>query len=294
MLNSVWLNSFVTLCETGHFTRAAARLNMTQPGISQHLKKLEEQVGQPLLSRDGKSFIPTPAGEAVLELGQRRRVEEAALRDALRHDDPQAGEVSLACSGAIALLVYPRLIALMRAAPKLVVRLEAAPQARIAEGVAAGVFDLGVIGHPPGQARLEGVEIGADSLCLALPPGSTPRPGIADLQELGFIGHPDGSAYADELLSANYPEDYPGAEHLNLRSFVNQIGQILEPVAQGIGFTVLPRSGIDAYPGRQRLTLARLPTDVRHPQWLVQRRGRALPRRAEALRAVLREALRDR
>ena len=83
MLNALWLNSFVTLCETGHFTRAAARLNMTQPGLSQHIQKLEAQLGKPLLSRDGKSFIPTPAGEALLALGRRRRAEEQALLQSL-------------------------------------------------------------------------------------------------------------------------------------------------------------------------------------------------------------------
>ena len=67
MLNAQWLETFVTLCETGHFTRAAEQLNMTQPGVSQHLQKLEAQIGQSLISRQGKSFSPTPAGEAVLE-----------------------------------------------------------------------------------------------------------------------------------------------------------------------------------------------------------------------------------
>ena len=98
MLNSVWLDTFVTLCEVGHFTRAAAALNMTQPGVSQHLRKLEQQVGEPLLSRDGKSFVPTPAGESVLAIGRRRREEERQLRQALQQDDPDSGEASAACS----------------------------------------------------------------------------------------------------------------------------------------------------------------------------------------------------
>lgn len=72
MLNAQWLETFVVLCETGHFTKAASLLNMTQPGVSQHLRKLEAQVGQSLISRQGKSFSPTPAGEAVLAVGRAR------------------------------------------------------------------------------------------------------------------------------------------------------------------------------------------------------------------------------
>ena len=64
MLNATWLETFVTLTEIGHFTRAAEKLNMTQPGVSQHLRKLEEQVGQSLIAQEGKSFTLTPAGEA--------------------------------------------------------------------------------------------------------------------------------------------------------------------------------------------------------------------------------------
>ena len=98
MLNARWLETFVTLCETGHFTRAAEQLHMTQPGVSQHLKKLEAQIGQPLISRDGKSFTRTPAGEAVLALGRERRAGERALHEALGADDPDVGKVTLACS----------------------------------------------------------------------------------------------------------------------------------------------------------------------------------------------------
>ena len=117
MLNAAWLETFATLCDVGHFTRAAAVLHMTQPGVSQHVKKLESQMGQALLTRDGKSFILTPAGEAVLAIARRRRAEERALQDALQHDDPDRGLVSIACSGSLALLLYPRLLALMAAAP---------------------------------------------------------------------------------------------------------------------------------------------------------------------------------
>ena len=56
MLNATWLDTFVTLTETGHFTHTAERLNMTQPGVSQHLRKLERQVGHALIAQEGTSF----------------------------------------------------------------------------------------------------------------------------------------------------------------------------------------------------------------------------------------------
>ena len=287
MLNAQWLETFVTLCRVGHFTRAAERLNMTQPGVSQHLRKLEQQVGQALIARQGKSFTLTPAGEAVLALGLRRREEERALRQDLLQDDPDLGEVTLACSGSLALLLYPHFLDLMERAPGLVIRLEATPQGRVPEGLLSGSFDLGITDHAPGHPRLDGERLGTDELCLILPGGAAPQVSFADLQERGFIAHPDGYAHAEELLSLNFPQDFRGIEGLRLRSFINQIGQIPEPVARGMGYTILPRSGIDTSALRDRLTVARLDHPVRHELWLVQRKGRVLPARMTRIRALV-------
>ncbi|WP_138472862.1 LysR family transcriptional regulator [Poseidonocella sp. HB161398] len=291
MLNATWLETFATLCDVGHFTRAAAAMNMTQPGVSQHVKKLEAQLGQPLLTRDGKSFILTPAGEAVLAMARRRRAEESDLQGALQHDDPDRGQVSIACSGSLALLLYPRFMDLMARAPALAIILEAMPQPRVLEGVVAGRFDLGIVDHSPAHPRLEGQSAGQDELCLLLPAGAAPPRSFAELDALGFIAHPDGYAHADELLGANFPDAHPGADRLRERSFVNQIGQIPEPVLRGIGYTILPRSGVDAHPGRDRLQVMPLPVPVRHELWLIQRKNRRLPARSRRVRAVITEAL---
>ena len=96
------VETFTVLVETGHFTRSAELLGMTQPGVSQHLRKLEDQVGQPLISRQGKSFSPTPAGETVFAMGKARRAEERSLFEAVVHDDPAIGKVIVACSGSFA------------------------------------------------------------------------------------------------------------------------------------------------------------------------------------------------
>ena len=291
MLNAAWLETFATLCDVGHFTRAAAVLHMTQPGVSQHVKKLESQMGQALLTRDGKSFILTPAGEAVLAIARRRRAEERALQDALQHDDPDRGLVSIACSGSLALLLYPRLLALMAAAPELSVLLEAMPQARVLEGVVAGRVDLGIVDHSPTHPRLAGESVGQDELCLLLPADQPAPRNFAELDALGFIAHPDGYAHADALLGANFPDAYPGADRLRQRSFINQIGQIPEPVLRGIGYTILPRSGVDAHPGRDRLQVMPLPVPVRHELWLIRRRNRRLPARVRRAWADIADVL---
>lgn len=288
MLNATWLQTFTTLCETGHFTRAAERLNMTQPGVSQHLRKLEQQVGQALISRQGKSFTLTPAGEAVFGLGLSRRAEEKRLRDDIETDDRDAGPVHVACSGSFAMLLYPMLLPWMRAAPDLNVHLKAAPQAEILAGLLDGYFDLGVLGADPGHLRLEAVHIGREELCLVLPADAAEAPmTFSDLDARGFIAHPDGFAYADDLLQLNFPDDYPGADRLRLRGSVNQIGQIPAPVAKGVGYTLLPRSGVEAFADKASLCVFQLPKRRWHDLWLVMRRGRRLSARVRHARGII-------
>ncbi|MGX9855702.1 LysR family transcriptional regulator [Limimaricola variabilis] len=286
MLNALWLESFATLVETGHFTRAAERLNMTQPGVSQHLRKLEAQVGRPLLSRQGKGFTLTPAGEAVLALALNRRDEERKLREAIRSDDPEAGEVSVACSGSFAMALQPAFWPVLREAPRLRLRLEAMPQRGVIDGVAEGRFDLGVVDHAPSDPRLAAERIGREALCLLLPAG-TDDTQFAALEALGFIAHPDGWLYAEELFALNFPGEFRGAEHLAVRAFVNQIGQIPAPVADGVGYTVLPRSGFEAFADRDRLKVAELAHPRHRDLYLLQRRGREMPARAVRIAALV-------
>lgn len=291
MLNATWLETFTVLAETGHFTRAAARLNMTQPGVSQHLRKLEAQVGQPLIAQDGKAFALTEAGEAVRALGLSRRAEEQALKEAIETDDPDVGDVRIGCSGSFATLIYPRMIRLMRRAPDLVVQIEAAPQRTVLSGVLDGRFDLGVVAEDPGHPRMEARKLGQEELCLILPRDAEAGSITFDaLERRGFIAHPDGYAYADDLFSLNFPEKFRGADRLRLRSYVNQIGQIPEPVAQGVGYTLLPRSGVDAYVRASQLMIAPLAHRKFHELWMVSRRNRPFSARLSRMADLLQDA----
>lgn len=275
MLNATWIETFTVLAEEGHFTRAATRLNMTQPGVSQHLRKLERQLGQKLISQDGKSFTLTAAGETVRDLGLSRRAEERSLRDAIGRDDPDVGELRVACSGSFAMLFYPRAIALMRDSPRLAIHVEAAPQARVLAGVLEGRFDLGVIAEDPRHPRIEAQYLGQEELCLVLPAGPDGPVRFDDLEALGLVAHPDVYSYADDLFSLNFPEAFTGADRLNVRTYVNQIGQIPSPVAEGVGYTLLPRSGLAASPHGDRVRVASLSEPQYHELWSISQRGRA-------------------
>lgn len=289
-LNSHWLRSFTVLCEEGHFTRAAERLNMTQPGMSQHIAKLEQQLGKSLIERDTPGFVLTDAGEKTLAMARARWREEREFLDSLEDEDEDRGVVSAACSGSFAMLLYPSSIAWMAEAPEISARLTAAPEESIVSGVLAGTYDVGIVGDVPRHPRLASEHLGPEPLDLILPLKWEGRPlEFEDLQALGLVQHPDGALYADAVLGANFASEYRGTESLRVRSFVNQIGQIPAPVAQGLAYSILPRSGVLAFPQREKLSIASFPQSSVLQLHLITLKRKTRSPRVEKLARLIRE-----
>src|SRR5260370_24722938 len=71
MLDLFLVRSLVSVVDAGGFTRAGERVHRTQSTVSQQIKRLEEDVGQPLLNRNGKDVTPTEAGERLLSYARR-------------------------------------------------------------------------------------------------------------------------------------------------------------------------------------------------------------------------------
>jgi DNA-binding transcriptional LysR family regulator len=71
MLDLDLLRSFVSVVDTGGFTRAGERVHRTQSTVSQQIRRLEESFGRPLLHRDGKRITPTEEGERLLSYARR-------------------------------------------------------------------------------------------------------------------------------------------------------------------------------------------------------------------------------
>ena len=77
------LRSFVSVVDSGGFTRAGERVHRTQSTVSHQIKRLEDDVGQPLLNRTGKEVTPTEAGERLLSYARRLLALAEEARDVL-------------------------------------------------------------------------------------------------------------------------------------------------------------------------------------------------------------------
>ncbi|WP_323139804.1 LysR family transcriptional regulator [Massilia phyllosphaerae] len=286
MLNPQWLRSFSALVDTGSFTRAAERLSLTQAAVSQHVAHLEEALGQ-LLIRRPRQIELTPAGRALLDYCAQLEGAERQLHARLSDAEAEAGEVSLITPGSIGLALYPILLDLQQAHPGLVIRHRFAPDPEARDAVLQSSYELGLVTLKPDDPRLAFEAFLEEPLELIVPAGVQVA-GWDDLARLGFIGHPDGQAMATRLLSRWFPGN-PGVRALPVHGFINQIGLILEPVARGLGFTVLPRHARLAFARQEAIRVVAGEASVVDQLWLIHRAEWPLSARAQRVVAQIRQ-----
>jgi DNA-binding transcriptional LysR family regulator len=138
------LNLFVTVAEEGHFGRAASRLGMTQPPLSQGVKRLETELGVVLLTRNARAVRLTRAGADLLTTARALLDDAAALRArATDHAQPQPAlrlgvvpQVGAALAAALAAAAGPRST------------LVTAPTTHLVDALDAGQLDVAVVRHP--------------------------------------------------------------------------------------------------------------------------------------------------
>ena len=151
------LRAFVTLAGELHFGRASAALNVTQPALSQQVKRLEDQLAVRLFERTRSSVELTDAGRAALDAA-RRAVDAAGAVDAIAAEFAagERGALRLGLSPGAHYVSQTALASFQRARPN--VRIDAVHDSSgaLARRVAAGALDLGIAfctGEVSGVAR---------------------------------------------------------------------------------------------------------------------------------------------
>ncbi|USD67950.1 LysR family transcriptional regulator [Vibrio sp. SCSIO 43136] len=282
MLNTTWLTTYIKLVELGHFTRTAEALYMTQPGVSQHIKKLEQACGCDLLIRDGKEFDLTEQGQAVYEYAKQQQAFETELLSGLKEDDPNKGTCKIGCSGAMALKLYPRLTQIQGQFPELNFHMEVAPSRKILSDIKAGLLDVGIVAEQVDSQLFDAQVIGEETLCLVLPKAFRNQDLSPEtLTQLGVIDHPDCRHYLAKYLAKSVDEPFAALEtqQVPIHGYINQLHQILLPVSQGLGFTVLPQTAVEAFDKIDELYIYPAKSQLTETLSLVHKRRRPLAAR---------------
>lgn len=290
MINPVWLRSFCTLVELGHFTRTAEALHMTQSGVSQHIRKLEALLDQPLLIRQGKRFSLTNAGQRLYSDGQSLIQSLEDLEVKVGQDPTHEGMVRIASPGSVGLKLYPYLLALQQKYPQLIIDYQFAPNRDIERMIADHKLDIGLVTCVSTHPEVDLKAIAEEALVLVTP-SEVEEINWGVLTGLGFIDHPDGAYHAGQLLSANFPE-FQHSSQFKRAGFSNQINLILEPVSMGLGFTVLPSYAVGAFKKLDQVRVHELATVVTETLYIGTHRKRFTPNRVKTVILEIEECLR--
>ena len=304
MINPIWLDTFITLAETGHFTRTAEQRFMTQPGVSQHLKKLEETCGCELVIRLGKGIQLTEQGRRVFEYAKAQQQQEQHFIASLKFDEPYEGKCIVACSGAIAQRIYPALVALQTQHTALNIHLEVAPRRTILSGINNGTLELGIVTNMPNTEDVSCTYLGEEPLGLILPSSYLTKNGkrhnkhsanniVNTLNTLGLINHPDAVHYLQRYIKDSGEADLAliTPNKLKHSGYVNQLSQILIPVSKGLGFTVLPSSTLEFVDEANALVMYTPKNDVTEPLYFVQTAHAELPARYNIVKNVVKDVI---
>jgi len=164
------LRCFVAVAEELHFSRAAQRLNMTQPPLSRQVRLLEHSVGVALLERSSRSVTLTAAGKAFLPEAVRilRLAQEAAVK-ARRTARGEQGTLSIGFSAASGYSLLPAVVrGIRQVCPDVALNLKELVSTAQVEALNAGEIDLALMRPHPINGELESVPMATESLMLAV------------------------------------------------------------------------------------------------------------------------------
>jgi DNA-binding transcriptional LysR family regulator len=293
------LEVFCKVVELKSFTKAAESLFLSQPTVSEHLRTLEETLGEKLVDRLGREALPTPAGRVFYQYARNIvHMRDEALQ-ALEHFRGRlSGRLTLGASTIPGTYLLPRLVGSFKEThPAIQITLRISDTANIVEQVLETNLEAGIVGSRWNDRRLTLEEVGLDELALTVYPDHPwAKRGTIELKELEgepFILRERGSG--TRLVMSKMLEER--GFDLSLLSVVAEMGST-EAVRQGIkariGVSILSRRAVE--------------DDIRHgdlvpvllnslclsrPLFLIQRKNRQVSPLCSAFLEHLRDRIPD-
>ncbi|GAA1661824.1 LysR family transcriptional regulator [Microbacterium lacus] len=202
------LRAFVAVSQEGHVGRAAARLFISQPSLSQDIRRLEREIGVVLFDRGPRGLTPTPAGEALL-----RSVEGAlamfdqGVANAREIAASGRGTIRVAYSPSLANIFMPSLLSLLeRVLTAADIEEHELDTGAVGPAISVGAYDVGFAHCPTSDPRLVVAHIADEPLCVAVATGhplaGRPSVRLSELSGSSLLIWPRASApdYYDMIL----------------------------------------------------------------------------------------------
>ncbi len=234
------LRYFLKVAERQSFTRAAEDLAVSQPALSRSIRKLEEELGQPVFERKTRSLALTEAGTL---LASRARQVLAILADTRAEiaDDGKSGQLRIGAIPTIAPYFLPRVLRRFATEyPAAKVRVHEQTTDALLRAVTQGEIDVAVLATPVAARYLEIKELYTEELLLVMPPehplAEKPSIRITDVESLPFVLLDEAHCLSDTIVSFCRQRSFqPVAVERT-----SQLAMVQELVALGHGISMIP------------------------------------------------------
>jgi LysR family nitrogen assimilation transcriptional regulator len=265
------LRYFVAVAERGGFGAAASALNVAQSALSRHVRLLEHELGGALLERGARGVAATEAGKILMARGRwlLGAVDDIKAEVLTENREP-SGTVRLGAPSSLADIFYAPLARLFaRRFPKVQLELSDGLTEEMTDRLLRAEIDLAIVTGPQPNDHLDYDVLVVEQVFLIGPPGD-------ELLRRGELTRRE----FDRLPAAVRPLSrsiFPQSARSSLR--VESMTPLKQMVAMGLGYGLLPFSGIHHEVAAGTLSAALLP-------WLRADRVLALPRGRPTSRAT--------
>jgi LysR family transcriptional regulator, hydrogen peroxide-inducible genes activator len=163
------LRYFLAVAETGNFTKAASRVFVSQPSLSQQILNLEEELGQKLFHRMGRKAVLTDAGQKLLESARRILADVDQTLQELKESTGLGPKVKVGAIPSVAPFFFPAFMAHCRANQiPLAIYTHEDFRRPLAEAVLEGQLDWALISLPFNEPRLQFEKLYTEPLWVAM------------------------------------------------------------------------------------------------------------------------------
>jgi len=290
------LEVFLTVARERRFSRAAEKLYRTQSAVSQTVRKLELEIGEPLFDRSSREGLLTDAGRVLQEYAEKLvNLRQDAQEALIELRELHKGKLSIAANEFTALYLLPVLGEYRRLHPAIKITVARSLGSRIPDDILRHDVEFGVLSYNPQEAQLQSAVVYMDELALVVPPGHPlASAGEVTVRQLGaesFVAHIVASPYRDKVIEAFQRHKTP----LHMDVELPTLQAIKRFVCMGNGVALVPEISVEAEIGRG--DLVRVPVSDLHFERklrLVYRQESALSHAGRAFLKVAEQVAKDR
>ena len=272
------LEVFLAVAREGGFSRAAEKLYRTQSAVSQAIRKLEAEIGEPLFDRSTRDGVMTDAGNVLQEYAERLLNLRENAREALGElRELQKGKLVVGANEFTALYLLRVLAEFRRLHPAIRIVVQRSLGSQIPDDIRRHNCEFGVLTYDPQDPELASVVVYSDELIFVVPPQHPlARESQVSIRQLGaesFVAHIVSSPYREKVIQAF--EKYKTPLHMGVE--LPTLQAIKRFVAMGNGVAFLPEISVEDEIARGELV--RIPVQ----ELRVHRKLRLIYRKSAAL-----------